>query len=142
MGRARALESTDSRDPRSVPPAGAIAADHSELAHNNTYGALPRFYVDQVVICKECGAEELWTAERQKWWYEVAKGNINTVAVLCRGCRAKRKKVKEEARAIHLSGLARKHETKKHNKRLKLTVFPLRVFVFDNTKRLHSKTAA
>lgn len=28
--------------------------------------------------------EELWPAERQKWWYEVAQGNINTDAILCR----------------------------------------------------------
>jgi len=29
----------------------------------------------------------VWTAEQQKWWYEVAKGPIFSVAVRCRECR-------------------------------------------------------
>ncbi|MFC1720192.1 zinc-ribbon domain containing protein [Pseudomonadota bacterium] len=64
-------------------------ADHAALSHNNTYSRLPRFYVDQIVICRNCGTEEVWPANRQKWWYEVAKGNINTTAILCRKCRGK-----------------------------------------------------
>ncbi len=88
-------------------PPGAVAADHSQLAHNNTYGPLPRFYVDKIIRCRHCGAEELWSAERQKWWYEVAKGNIFTQAVLCRACRAKAGKGRL-ARRVHLEGIARK----------------------------------
>ena len=80
-------------------------ADPTELAHNNTYGRLPRFYVDRVFQCRQCEVEEVWLAGRQKWWYEVAKGNINTEAVLCR---AKEKIRKEAARQTHLKGLAKK----------------------------------
>jgi hypothetical protein len=54
--------------------------------------------------------EEVWPAERQKWWYEVAKGNINTQAVLCRACRQAEKERKAEARRVHVEGVARKHE--------------------------------
>ena len=82
-------------------------ADPAELAHNNTYGRLPRFYVDRVIQCRQCEVEEVWLAGRQKWWYEVAKGNINTEAVLCRSCRAKEKTRKEAARQTHLKGLAK-----------------------------------
>ena len=53
-------------------------AEAAKLSHNNTYGRLPRFYVDRLVVCRNCGTEEVWTAERQKWWYEEARGNINT----------------------------------------------------------------
>ena len=59
-----------------------------------TYGRLPRFYVDRLVVCRRCAREEVWPAERQKWWYEEAKGNINTQAVLCRSCRALEKQRK------------------------------------------------
>ena len=91
-------------------PAGAVAADISQLAHNNTYSPLPKFYVDKVVVCRECGKEEVWPAERQKWWYEVAKGNINTEAVRGRDGRHAEKDRKTEARRVHLEGIARKHE--------------------------------
>ncbi len=109
LRRAKALAGIDTCDPNSEPPPGAVIADQQELAHNNTYGRLPRFYVDKAVVCRQCGAEEVWPAARQKWWYEVAKGNINTDAVLCRSCREKENARKEEARRVHLAGLAKKH---------------------------------
>jgi hypothetical protein len=108
LSRAKALAGVDSTDPDATPPPGAVLADPKELSHNNTYGRLPRFYVDRVVVCRQCGTEEVWPAERQKWWYEVAKGNINTAAVLCRACRENEKLRKEEARRIHVEGLAKK----------------------------------
>ncbi|MBF0502790.1 MAG: zinc-ribbon domain containing protein [Candidatus Riflebacteria bacterium] len=109
LKRAKALADIDTRDPNVDPPPGAVIADQLELAHNNTYGRLPRFYVDKVVVCRQCGKEEVWPAERQKWWYEVTKGNINTGAVLCRTCRDKEKARKDEARRLHLQGLEKKH---------------------------------
>lgn len=72
-------------------PTGAVLADQNELKHINTYGELPAFYVDKPFVCRDCGAEEVWTAEQQKWWYEVAKGHIDSTAVRCRTCRKKRK---------------------------------------------------
>jgi len=72
-------------------PPGAIPADRKELQHINTYGALPEFYLDYEFECRDCGSREVWTAEQQKWWYEVAKGHIDSLAVRCRQCRQKRK---------------------------------------------------
>jgi len=72
-------------------PAGAVLADHNELKHINTYGELPTFYVDKSFVCRDCGVEEIWTAEQQKWLYEVAKGHIDSTAVRCRTCRKKSK---------------------------------------------------
>lgn len=106
--RAKALAGIDTGDPSVTPPPGAVLADHKELAHNNTYGRLPCFYVDKVVVCRQCAKEEVWPAERQKWWYEVAKGNINTTAVLCSICREKEKQRKAAARRVHLEGLKKK----------------------------------
>lgn len=73
----------------------AILADHEQLQHNNTYGLLPKFYVDKPFICRDCGSSQVWTASQQKWWYEVAKGNINSTAVRCRSCRQKLRLLKQ-----------------------------------------------
>lgn len=108
LKRAKALAGIDTTDESIEPPPGAVMADQNELAHNNTYGFLPLFYVDKVVDCRDCGAEEVWSAENQKWWYEVAKGNINTDAVRCRACRDNEKARKDAARKVHLEGLAKK----------------------------------
>jgi hypothetical protein len=106
LERAKALAGIDPR--RDPPPPGAVLADHSQLAHNNTYDLLPNFYVDRAIVCRQCGTEEVWPAERQKWWYEVAKGNIFTDAVFCRSCRHSKKTQKAEARRVGQEGIARK----------------------------------
>ena len=112
LKRAKALADLDPRLPDATLPPGAVLADQSELNHNNTYGRLPRFYVDKVVVCRNCGKEEVWPAERQKWWYEVAKGDINTAAVLCRACRQFEKAEKDRVRRLHLDGVAKKRVRK------------------------------
>ncbi len=111
--RLKALAEIDTRDKNIKPPVGSVMVDHNELAHNNTYDLLPIFYVDKLVVCRDCGAEEVWTAEQQKWWYEVAKGNINSRAVKCRGCRKEDKERKALARKVHLNGIAQKEQRKK-----------------------------
>lgn len=110
LARAKALAGIDPTDPNVSPPAGAVMAESANLGHNNTYGRLPRFYVDRLVVCRNCGAEEVWTAERQKWWYEEAKGSINTQAVLCRSCRAAERQRKEAAREAAEMGLRAKRQ--------------------------------
>ena len=110
LKRAKAVAYIDTRDDYKRLPPGAVPADAAQLAHNNTYGRLPRFYLDRVITCRRCGKEEVWPAERQKWWYEVAKGDINTQAVYCRSCRSQDKARKAEARRVHLDGLARKRK--------------------------------
>jgi hypothetical protein len=58
------------------PPSGRIEADLSQQAPSNSYGGVPLYYEDTPFICIDCGKEEIWTAEQQQWWYEVAKGSI------------------------------------------------------------------
>ena len=85
--RAVALQQRQA-DARLLRAEGMVAADTALLAaHNNTYGALPTFYVDKAFTCRDCGAQEVWTAKQQKWWYEVALGSIHSTAVRCRACR-------------------------------------------------------
>jgi len=110
--RAKANIGVDTYDESSSIPSGGLKADRNELRHNNTYGSLPFFYMDKLVICQECSKEEVWTARKQKWWYEEAKGNINTEAIFCKNCRAKKKSHKEIVRERHLEGVKRKSESK------------------------------
>jgi hypothetical protein len=77
------------RDPSKPPgmPEGAVAADQSKQVPNNSYSPPPVWYVDMPFVCVDCGSEELWTAEQQKWYYEEAKGSLYATAKRCRECR-------------------------------------------------------
>ncbi len=97
--------------PLQKAPVDAVLADLSILeSNNNTYGSLPQFYVDRPFACRKCAAEEVWTAKQQKWWYEVAHGDINTIAVHCRSCRMAERKRVEEARHASAEGMRKKQE--------------------------------
>jgi hypothetical protein len=84
------------------------------LGPNNSYG-VPEFvergyYVDMPFNCKSCGILQVWTETQQKWWYEVAKGDVWAVAVLCRSCRRREQARRAEARETHRSGLSAKRK--------------------------------
>ena len=68
-------------------PRDAIPADLSQQAPNGSYSP-PFYYRDYEFACVDCGIPQVWTAEQQKWWYEVAKGSIYSGASRCRDCRA------------------------------------------------------
>ena len=69
----------------------SVSADPSKLAHINTYGALPEYYIDKPFTCRSCGKREIWKAADQKWYYEEAKGHIDATAVECHACRTAKK---------------------------------------------------
>jgi len=73
-----------------IPP-GAVEADTSRQVPNNSYNLPPTFYIVIAFKCCDCGSEEVWTAEQQKWFYEVAKGTLYATAVRCRDCRNRMK---------------------------------------------------
>ncbi len=87
---------------------GVVASDKNELTHNTSYAIQPDYYLDKAFTCIDCKSREVWTAKQQKWWYEIAKGDINSTAVRCRPCRKIKQAIKAEARRIHLEGLERK----------------------------------
>ncbi|HEX7866418.1 MAG TPA: zinc-ribbon domain containing protein [Variovorax sp.] len=80
---------------------GLELADKSRLVSYNTmFGEVPDFYLDRPFKCRDCGAEEVWTAKQQKWWYEVAQGSIYSSAARCRACRQARR-AQRDAAAMH-----------------------------------------
>lgn len=96
----------------------AVRADRSKWKSNGKqlFGTPPDdsqhpiFYHDIEFVCKDCGKLQLWTARQQKWWHEVAGGDIEATAVRCRGCRRKERTRREEANRIRVEGLARKRQ--------------------------------
>jgi len=97
-------------------PINVVAANVEALAHNNTYGPLPLFYVDKPFVCRDCDKAEVWTAAQQKWWYEVAKGHIDSNAVRCGACRRKEQQRRAEARRVHMEGLAKKKQVQQQHR--------------------------
>lgn len=90
----------DPRWPPGTDTPGLVLADAVALAHNGIHhNELPRFYLDREFTCRDCGAEETWTAKQQKWWYEVIGARIESNAVRCRTCRAKRRETLQRSRA-------------------------------------------
>jgi hypothetical protein len=92
--------------------ARGVVVNRTALTPDNSY-SVPAFvergyYVDLPFECQECGEPQTWTAAQQKWWYEVAKGNVWTTARLCRPCRRRERTRREEARRTSLEGLERK----------------------------------
>jgi hypothetical protein len=95
-------------------PIGTVVVTPHLLRPTTSYG-IPDFvqrgyYQDRPFRCKDCGREEIWTAAQQRWWYEVAQGDVWTTAVRCRTCRQQERLRKAEARRVHLAGLTMKHE--------------------------------
>ncbi|MDT9002472.1 zinc-ribbon domain containing protein [Paucibacter sp. APW11] len=66
------------------------------------------YYLDRPFNCKSCGVAQVWTETQQKWWYESAKGDVWTIAVLCRPCRKREQDRRNAARDVHFAGIADK----------------------------------
>jgi len=81
-------------NPRRIPN-GAVIADRSRQVPNNSYGLPPSFYINIEFTCSDCGSKQVWEAEQQKWFYEVAKGSLYETAKRCRACRDKIKAAKD-----------------------------------------------
>ena len=72
-----------------------IKADLSKQTPNNSYSP-PLYYEDVSFMCRDCGAESVWTAEQQRLWYEQWGGSVQSTAVRCRACRQRVRREKIE----------------------------------------------
>ncbi len=112
--RLKPAERKSRRRTRRIPRShnGKAAVNAALLAPNGSYDS-PEFlkrgcYRDEPFTCRDCGREEIWTASQQKWWFEIAKGEVFTRASRCRNCRRRERERRNEARRVHLGGLAAK----------------------------------
>lgn len=93
-------------------PTDSAPCNAQNLVPYNSYGT-PDFvqrgyYLDLPFQCANCSKQEIWSATRQKWWYEVAKGSVESRAKLCNACRSAERARRDEARRVHLAGLQEK----------------------------------
>jgi hypothetical protein len=114
--KAAKRQTVNTETDRRLRPVFGPPVNAALLAPNNSYGA-PDFvyrghYVDRPFRCVACGKEEVWTGTQQKWWYEVAKGFAYSTAIRCRLCRRKERQRRDEARRVHLAGVARKKQSR------------------------------
>ena len=102
---------------RATPtPPGLVPVTVESLAPYNSYGT-PSFvargyYEDMPFTCASCGAAQVWRAAQQKWWYEVAKGSVESGANRCSSCRRIERERRAQARGVHLEGIEKKHGSK------------------------------
>lgn len=85
---------TKNNSSEQIIPRDAVIADLSRQVPNNSYDSPPTYYVDKPFTCVDCGKEEVWTAEQQKWYYEQAKGSLYATAVRCRPCRKRHREIR------------------------------------------------
>ncbi|NOR62662.1 MAG: hypothetical protein GQ535_09250 [Rhodobacteraceae bacterium] len=95
------------------------------MASVSAYPVVPLYYVDKAFTCARCGVEQLWTAKQQKWWYEIAQGELQSTAKHCRPCRQAVRMEKYQAKLTHYTGLIQKHGLEDAAQRLKLSVAEL-----------------
>jgi hypothetical protein len=103
---------------------GSAPCNPDNLAPFNSYG-MPDFvqrgyYVDVIFRCASCQKQEVWRATQQKWWYEVAKGNVASLAKLCHLCRRAERERKAEARRVRLEGMEAKNTRRQQSSNLEL----------------------
>jgi hypothetical protein len=116
--RAEKLVTAQAHDPRTLELSDGESAPCNPklLAPSNSYGVPPfvarGYYIDAAFQCSGCQKQEVWRATQQKWWYEVAKGNVESRAKLCNSCRRIERERKAEARRVHTEGVAKKLATK------------------------------
>lgn len=96
--------------------AGRVVVNTANLRPTGSYGT-PEFvargyYVDFPFRCKDCQKQEVWSPAQQRWWYEIAKGDVWTVAVRCRPCRRRERARRTAARVVAEAGMARKRRVK------------------------------
>ena len=75
-------------------PQNALAANPDAQNHQGGYSA--KFYYQDIhYTCAGCGRPGVWTAQQQKKYFEVQKGNIYNEPKWCYKCHSSRMKNKE-----------------------------------------------
>jgi Probable zinc-ribbon domain len=64
------------------------------------YAFAPEFYEDRPFTCRSCGTKSVFTAEQQKYTYEIKKAYVWEQHVLCQPCFDERNALTAEAAAI------------------------------------------
>lgn len=111
-GHREALLAREKEKARAQALRNKVLVNEEKLRPTNSYSTpdfvLRGYYVDTPFHCKDCGTKQIWTATQQKWWYEIARGDVWTTATRCRNCRRRERARKTAAREAHVAGIARR----------------------------------
>jgi hypothetical protein len=100
-------------------PSDCIRADPNRQVLG--WGAPKLYYRDELFVCKSCGKLETWTALQQRWWFEIARGLIDSTAVACRACRKAKRAF--DAESLHKAWMARFEKLKRFQPQLEKAVW-------------------
>ena len=75
-------------------PEHSLATNPDAQEHHGGYSA-KFYYQDTHYTCAGCGKPEVWTAQQQKRYFEVQKGNTYNESKWCYRCHSKRMKEKD-----------------------------------------------
>ena len=78
-------------------PEDAIPVNPDRPPSGGAYSK-PIFYRDAWFTCRDCGILEVWTAESQKWYFEMTGAPYYHAAIRCRNRRTRERERKREAR--------------------------------------------
>ena len=70
-----------------TPPSSAIIANKPIEVQSDSESKLPTCYTDIVFTCRDCGSNELWSAEQQRFYYETSRRPLDEKRERCRKCR-------------------------------------------------------
>jgi hypothetical protein len=94
---AKLLERGWIKDASEIPAEG-IPVDPDLLNFGGSWDRPPAFYGARFFLCKDCGVPCTWSAESQRWYYEVINAPCYHTATRCRECRFKERERAREAR--------------------------------------------
>ncbi len=80
-------------------PDDALPADLTKQAPISSYSYPEFWYRDEERTCVDCGAEFVFSAKDQKFWYEVARIPLHATANRCLACRHQRREAKRQNKA-------------------------------------------
>jgi hypothetical protein len=80
-------------DPNYAPrlPRGAVRGDVRKQQYCTAHDVPKYFYVDEERRCVQCGADFVFEAAEQKYWYETLAFNFGSIPIRCAPCRRRRR---------------------------------------------------
>ncbi|QQL43901.1 zinc-ribbon domain containing protein [Sulfuriroseicoccus oceanibius] len=73
-----------------------LPVDDRKVVSRSVLPRIPEYYRDVEFVCRDCGKDEVWTARRQKVYYEELGGEIEGRPVRCALCRKLERERKAE----------------------------------------------
>ena len=108
------IEAAQERIQAELKGKALVRVNYASLERKTPFYAEAMFYLksgwyrDYPFTCVDCGKLEIWTDKQQKWWYEVAKGGILTVATRCPQCRRIHRECKAAQSLRSIAGFEKK----------------------------------